>query len=551
MTSRHIASDYTPLPPPALPHLPHLLPFFFLFRVAVLLCTCLLLAPSDPSHSLFDHPSIRPPCILPHTSPTAAQIFTFSATPIPKIPSPIVAKDRFFVFGANDTRRSFLWLPQYTPSVTFENIRLSSGTADGVQITLVGDRYWKQYFMHLGSPVEMCCPPSFSPLSTEGGKDGGDVSGGDGDGKKEADGGSDQEDQGMCPDPYRLAWPSKCVAVYDVLNVERNVSEEPRVLHETDTYLLLLSNCGESQKDGVLEGRVVVRNAYGYLPGLEFPKMVFYFWLMLGYLGVLIMWSVMLWWHWKRAIHFHYCIEGVIVFSLLECIIQFAYYAVWNSSGSRNSALLVMSILTTVLKNIFSYMLVLVASLGWGVTKPSLERPVIFRIQAVVLLYVVLDSIRQVTDEFIYSPNLPVTQFLLVVICLIPISVLNGIIFYWVFSSLTDLLEVLEEQKQFEKLQIFKRLLAVLVATLVLFTIALFVQIYAAASDVTERWQIHWWLSDGVPHLLFMLVLIVMMCLWKPNEHSRKLAYFHELPDEDELDDTPKLGVSDLTTHAV
>eukprot|EP00922_Rhytidocystis_sp_ex-Travisia-forbesii_P014864 GHVS01022224.1.p1 GENE.GHVS01022224.1~~GHVS01022224.1.p1 ORF type:complete len:545 (+),score=45.94 GHVS01022224.1:150-1784(+) len=448
------------------------------------------------------------------------QIQTFHLTSLPLSNQPIVVR-LFFVYGSKEMPHSFLWFHNEEPKVTFENIEFSSSSTgldsyEGIQVTLLGAAVWKEHFqtMHTGM---WCCPPN-----------------------------AKLNEPKMCPRTERLAHPSDDVITYDV-----HSGTEPqsmvRSLDKTDTYLLIISNCGSPPlSSGSLEGRVVVRNSYGYLPGIDFPKMQFYFYMSLAYVVVLGIWTGLLLWNCKNAIHFHYCIEGVIILGLLECIMQFAYYADWNSSGSSNSVLLVMSILTAVFKNIFSYMLVLVASLGWGVTKPSLERPVIFKIQAVVLLYIVLDSIRQVTDEFIYSPHLPVAQFLLVVCCIIPISILNGIVFYWIFSSLTDLLEVLEEQKQFEKLQIFKRLLAVLIAALILFTMALFVQIYAYASDVAARWQVHWWLSDGVPHLLFMLVLLVMMCLWKPNQLSRRLAYFQELPDDDELDDsTPNVGPGD------
>eukprot|EP00922_Rhytidocystis_sp_ex-Travisia-forbesii_P014863 GHVS01022223.1.p1 GENE.GHVS01022223.1~~GHVS01022223.1.p1 ORF type:complete len:546 (+),score=44.21 GHVS01022223.1:87-1724(+) len=449
----------------------------------------------------------------------SCQIHTFNLTPIPS--SSQVFVDRFFVYGSKDRPHSFLWFHNEDPKVTFEKIqfgRSSTGldTYEGVQVTLVGASVWKQHFQSMQTGL-WCCPPN-----------------------------AKINDPKMCPRTQHLAHPSEDIFTYDVQPGTESQTKQI-ILEETDTYLLLISNCGSPLvSSGFLEGRVVVRNSYGYLPGIHFPKMQFYFYMSLAYMVVLGLWTGLLFWNCKNAIHFHFCIEGVIVMGLLECVMQFAYYADSNSSGSSNSVLLVMSILTAVLKNIFSYMLVLVASLGWGVTKPTLERPVIFKIQAVVLLYIVLDSIRQVTDEFIYSPQLPVAHFLLVVCCIIPISILNGIVFYWIFSSLTDLLEVLEEQKQFEKLQIFKRLLAVLVAALILFTMALFVQIYALASDVATRWQVHWWLSDGVPHLLFMLVLLVMMCLWKPNQHSRRLAYFQELPDDDELDDaTPNIGSGD------
>lgn len=53
-----------------------------------------------------------------------------------------------------------------------------------------------------------------------------------------------------------------------------------------------------------------------------------------------------------------------------------------NKTGTRGKFLFVLSILLTVVKSTFSYLLVLVASLGWGVTRPYLDAQVILKIQA-------------------------------------------------------------------------------------------------------------------------------------------------------------------------
>ena len=49
----------------------------------------------------------------------------------------------------------------------------------------------------------------------------------------------------------------------------------------------------------------------------------------------------------------------------------------WPRPGHR--FVFVLAILATVVKSIFSYMLVLVASLGWGVTRPYLDQPTILK----------------------------------------------------------------------------------------------------------------------------------------------------------------------------
>ncbi|CAI9149303.1 unnamed protein product, partial [Rangifer tarandus platyrhynchus] len=80
---------------------------------------------------------------------------------------------------------------------------------------------------------------------------------------------------------------------------------------------------------------------------------------------------------------------------------------------------------------------------------------------------------------------------------------------------------MLQQQKQHEKLLMYKRLYAVLLLAIFLAIIDLLCQIYVASWDASFPWKNQWWLSDAVPHLLFLLVLAAMMFIWRPNHQSK------------------------------
>ncbi|PFH33994.1 putative membrane protein [Besnoitia besnoiti] len=315
------------------------------------------------------------------------------------------------------------------------------------------------------------------------------------------------------------------------------VQDEPEKIlqmevEESDIYFLVASNCGEF-KDLMFEGEVAVRNAYGYLPGYEYPKMPFYFSFMLVYLVVCLFWGCLMYRQRANLITFHKFMLAVAVLGFLECLALFVYLYDYNMRGDRNKVLLVVSILVTVVKSIFSYMLVLLGAIGWSITVPVLEKKTVVRMQVIVVLYIILDTVRQVSDEFSNSHSLPL---ILLLTCLIPISTLNGVLFYWIISSINNNIEMLQQQKQHEKLLIYKRLYAVLLFAIVLAIIDLLCQIYVASWDASDRWRDQWWLSDAVPHFLFLMVLAAMMAIWRPNQQSRRLAYFTELGDIDDLE---------------
>ena len=127
-------------------------------------------------------------------------------------------------------------------------------------------------------------------------------------------------------------------------------------------------------------------------------------------------------------------------FFITKFLWSFRYYTDWNETGVQSSSLFFLAILFTVLKSIFSYMLLLVASLGWGVTRPYLDKKLISKIKILIFLYSICDFLRQ----FIFADRSAkaISKFWST-ISLLPIACLNGLIFYWIFHSLKTLIEVL------------------------------------------------------------------------------------------------------------
>lgn len=312
-----------------------------------------------------------------------------------------------------------------------------------------------------------------------------------------------------------------------------------RDVSKTGVYILVFSNCGDFS-DAVVSGTVVVKNAYGFLPGNEYHKMPFYGWLLLVYVGLAVIWMGLSVRWWKELFNIQNCIAFVIAFGLLEAFLWYIFYNDWNHTGVRGKFFFVAAILLTVLKTTFSYILVLVASLGWGVTRPYLDQQVILRIQVLCFFYIVLDFIREAVLSFRHSHSLSLAFVLL---CLLPVSLLNGAIFYWVFTALSSLMETLKERCQFEKLLLFQRLWKILILALSVATFTLLFQIFNLSRDITARWKYQWLLTDGVSHGLFLFVLAAMMYLWAPHKYSQRYAYSTQISGNDrELANVPDLA---------
>jgi len=310
-------------------------------------------------------------------------------------------------------------------------------------------------------------------------------------------------------------------------NVSHPTRNERRIVERTGVYILVFSNCGNF-REATVEGSVVVKNAYGFLPGNEYYKMPFYGWLLLVYVGIAVIWMVLSIRRWRELFNIQHCIATVIILGALEAFMWYVFYNDWNGQGVRGKTMFVLATLLTVVKSTFSYMLVLVASLGWGITRPFLDRSVVRKIQGLCFFYIVLVFIRETVLSFRNSHSLSMAFVLL---CLLPVSVLNGVIFYWVFTALSSLIESLKERGQTEKLILFERLWKFLIWTLAAAMFTLLFQIFNLTKSITERWKYQWLFSDAVSHTLFLLVLSAMMYLWAPSKHSQRYAYSTQLDD--------------------
>eukprot|EP00930_Biecheleria_cincta_P082835 TRINITY_DN72487_c0_g1_i1.p1 TRINITY_DN72487_c0_g1~~TRINITY_DN72487_c0_g1_i1.p1 ORF type:complete len:508 (+),score=83.71 TRINITY_DN72487_c0_g1_i1:122-1645(+) len=300
-----------------------------------------------------------------------------------------------------------------------------------------------------------------------------------------------------------------------------SATDQQLPVHSTGVYILVFSNCGEFSS-GEVDGSVIVKNAYGFLPGNEYHKMPFYGWLSMVYTCMAMVWMCMSLRYWRELFHLQYCIAAVIFLGLMEAFLQWIFFMDWNDSGVRGRFIFILAILSSVVKSIFSYMLVLVASLGWGVTRPYLDQQTIFKVQALTFFYIVLDFVRESALSFRHSHSLSIA---FVMLCLLPVALLNGIIFYWIFTALSSLMDTLAERKQLEKLAVFQRLWKILVAALSLASFSLLFQLFDLSRSISIRWHYQWFFADGVSHILFCIVLGAIMYLWAPHTNSQRFAY--------------------------
>jgi len=435
-----------------------------------------------------------------------AQIFHFKDVKVPEAKS-LTMEYVYFIFDEAEAKDK----SQGPAQVNFHNLKIRSTSEDksdadmerykGIQVSLMRyDEFWNQI-----DPGRMCATPQ-------------DV----------AEGLAKLEDHLIIKKPKGTTYAAAHVYRHQLAFGKKEPDEKLKVT-KSGAYVLVLSNCG-SFDGAVVDGEVIVRNPHGYLPANEFDKINFYIILGIFY-AVLFVFCGLLCLRWlKELLKFHYCILAVTGVGVLECVAWVVFLMGWNSGGDRSQVTFAIAAFASVARATTSYMMVLLACLGWGVTRPVLDDGLTCRISFLAIVYMILNFVRELVISYRHSHSLPMSFVLL---CLLPVSAMNGGIFYWVFSALSNLRETLEAQAQTEKLSIFNKLWYILLIATVFALAVLGVQIFVISLDASHTWRQQWMVTDGAPEVAFGVILISIMVLWAPNEDSQRLAYAQQI-DGDE-----------------
>lgn len=337
----------------------------------------------------------------------------------------------------------------------------------------------------------------------------------------------------------------------NLMEVGETAKDKQFPVRETGVYVLAIANCG-TLGQATVDGSVVVKNAYGFLPGNEYHKMLVYALSCLLYGILALVWMGFSLRRWKNLVSIQHCLAIMVFLGLIESFLWLLFFTGWNNSGTRQPVLFGMATVSSAAKSIFSYMVILAASLGWGVTRPYLDYRAIRKMKVMSAVYIVLDLCRAWALFVNYSDSYALVY---VMLCLLPETLLGMAIFYWILSALSNMIEQLRKRRQVDKLLLFERLRACLVLAICVASSALtfhgimgpdlpgldlphLPEFPALSFSTTTRWKYKWFVADGIPTIISVTMLSVLMFLWLPADDARRDIFQVQADDEDSDEDS-------------
>ncbi|CUS20557.1 LAQU0S01e09340g1_1 [Lachancea quebecensis] len=288
--------------------------------------------------------------------------------------------------------------------------------------------------------------------------------------------------------------------------------------------------------DAKFDAVVNFRNAFGQLPAAEINNLPLYGLLAIFYVVAMALYSFAFWKHKNEILPVQKYLLAFFAFLTVEQIFIWAYYDIKNEKGNTagTKAYMVFVSIMSAGKTSFSFFLLLVIALGYGVVYPKLNKKLMRRCQIFAGLNFAF-SVAYMIQNYLTNPE---SVTLLPLITLIPAAITILGFYFWILKSMTETLRYLQEQRQVVKLKMYRKLLSTIYFSLfVLFAGIVVTSFVFIGMNSIEMVEQHWrtrFIVDFWPSLVYYFVFITVAFIWRPTDTSYMLACSQQLPTDPE-----------------
>ncbi|CAF1388468.1 unnamed protein product [Adineta ricciae] len=278
---------------------------------------------------------------------------------------------------------------------------------------------------------------------------------------------------------------------------------------------------------------VSMKNPSGnYITADEHPALVFYGVMCVIYALFAILWFIWCAFYWKELLKIQFWVGGVILIGMIEKSAFLAEYDTLNRNGYKVHYAIVTAEILSCLKRSVSRMLVVIVALGYGIVKPRLG-PLKQKVIAMGVLFFTIASIEALLRINIKHDEVNNK----VLISRVILAVVDAIIYYWIFTGLVATTRALRLRKNLVKLNVYRHftnsiLFAILASVLFM--------IWSLKSHFFTTCITNWrefWVDDAFWHILFSIILLVIMFLFRPSNNNQRYAFVPLLDQSDNDDD--------------
>jgi hypothetical protein len=300
------------------------------------------------------------------------------------------------------------------------------------------------------------------------------------------------------------------------------------MLLRTGYYCVATKSYMEGQEyTAVLE----FRNAYGELPAAQIAKLPFYGGITIVYAVIGAFWAFLYVQNRHDILAVQNYITAIIVFLVVEMLMTWGFYDYQNRHGNNIGAKVLMTTVAVLnaFRNSFSFFLLLIVCMGYGVVKHTLGKTMTI-VRWLAVAHFVFGVIYAVASLTIH----PDDAGPLVLLVILPLSATLTAFYLWTLNSLNMTMKDLIDRKQHVKALMYKRLWWCILSSIIIifgfFFINSFTFANARGADFAPtHWQTRWFVLDGWLNLVYLGDVCFVAYIWRPTANNRRFAMSDEV----------------------
>ncbi|KAJ2893899.1 lung seven transmembrane receptor domain-containing protein [Zalerion maritima] len=278
------------------------------------------------------------------------------------------------------------------------------------------------------------------------------------------------------------------------------------------------------------------RNAYGELPATQIPKLPFYGGITILYALVVVFWSFLYYQHRYDILAVQNYITAILIFLVIEMLLTWGFYDFLNRNGATigSRVLLVIVGILNAVRNSFSFFLLLIVCMGYGVVKPSLGKTMTY-VRWLAVAHFVFGLVYAIAS-LVVTPDAAGPFLLLIVM---PLAGTLTAFYVWTLNSLNATIKDLLARKQSVKYTMYRKLWWCILASIIVIFAFFFLNSFSFASSsdpdyVPFHWKSRWFVLDGWLNLVYFADVAFIAYVWRPTANNRRFAMSDELAQDDD-----------------
>lgn len=180
-------------------------------------------------------------------------------------------------------------------------------------------------------------------------------------------------------------------------------------------------------------------------------------------------------------------------------------------------------------RNSFSFFLLLIVCMGYGVVKPTLGRTMLYvRILAIThFIFGVIYAVASLTVN-------PDTRSAWILFIIFPLAATLTAFYVWTLNSMAATMKDLIDRKQRTKALMYRKLwwcvLGSILTICAVFVINSLVFATGNLEDfIPNHWKSRWFALDGWLNIIYLVDIAFICYLWRPTANNRRFAMSDEV----------------------